>query len=85
MLAKYQARQRHQKLMRVAHHLLGEVADRRRPESLRYHPVTADVTAQDVSAYAFGRYQLNLDLDEAQRYLDAARVSRGETAAPATA
>ncbi|SHL74641.1 hypothetical protein [Streptomyces yunnanensis] len=85
MLSQYKARQRHQKIMRVAHHLLREAADRRRPESLRYNPAAVDVTAQDVVAFAFGRHQLDVDVDEAQKFLDAARVSRGETAAPATA
>ncbi|MFB6568404.1 MULTISPECIES: hypothetical protein [Streptomyces] len=85
MLAKYKTRQRHQKIMRVAHHLLRDAADRRRPESLRYTPDAADVTALDVVAYAFGRYQLEVDSDEAQKFLDAARVSRGETVTPITA
>lgn len=78
MLAKYKTRQRHQKLMRVAHHLLYEAF-----VSITRNP--ADVSAQDVAAYAFGRYRLDVDLDEAQKFLDAARVSRGEVAPPVTA
>ncbi|MEW9521780.1 hypothetical protein [Streptomyces tubercidicus] len=85
MLAKYKTRQRHQKLMRVAHSLLSAAVVRRREASLYHTPTPADVTAQDVIAYAFGRHQLNVDLEEAQRYLNAARVSRGETATPAAA
>ncbi|MFJ6608210.1 hypothetical protein [Streptomyces lydicus] len=78
MLAKYKTRQRHQKLMRVAHHLLKQAY-------LYRSGGTADVTAQDVVAYAFGCHQLEIDLDEAQKFLDAARVSRGETAPQAAA
>lgn len=78
MLATYKARLRHQKLMRVAHHLLREAY-----LCLTREP--SDVTAQDIANYAFGRHQMEIDLDEAQRFLDAARVSRGETVTPATA
>ncbi|MER6092428.1 hypothetical protein [Streptomyces bluensis] len=75
MLATYKARQRHQKIMRVAHHLLREafISVRREP---------SDVTAEHVAAFAFARYRMDLDLDEAQRYLDAARVTRGEPTTP---
>lgn len=74
MLANYKARQRHNKLMRVTHTLLSDafVSVSRRP---------ADITAADVVALAFGHYRIELDLAEAQRYLDAARVSRGESTA----
>lgn len=72
MFATYKARQRHQKLMRAAHHLLYEafISASREP---------AHVTAADLAAYAFGRHRIDLDLEEAQRFLDAARVARGET------
>lgn len=77
MLATYRARQRHHKLMRAARHLLHDAFI-----SITREP--ADITAQDVVAYAFGNYRIDLDLDEAQRFLDAARVDRGEpTTAPA--
>lgn len=74
--AEKKARRRHQALLSLAQGLLREAFLRRR--------ATDDVTAQDVVSYAFG-HQLDVDLDEAQKFLDAARVSRGETVTPATA
>ena len=78
MLANLRARQTHQKLMRAANYVLNEA----------FHNLTRspdDVTAADLAAYAFGRYRLEVTDEEAQRYLDAVRVARGETLAPATA
>jgi hypothetical protein len=75
MLATLKARQRHQKIKRVAHHLLRQAHD-------NHIRGAADVTAEEVVAYAFGRYRLDVDIDEAQRHLDAARVTRGETTTP---
>lgn len=70
-----QAQRRHQALLSLASELLREAFLRRR--------TSADVTAQDLVSHAFG-HQIDVDLDEAQKFLDAARVSRGETATPAT-
>jgi hypothetical protein len=72
MLATYKANRRHNKLMKLTHNLLHNayVSASRTP---------AQVTASDVAAHAFGRHQIDLDLDEAQKFLDAARVARGET------
>ncbi|MGP3737930.1 hypothetical protein ACTWJ9_33645 (plasmid) [Streptomyces sp. GDS52] len=72
MFATYKESRRHNKLMKVAHNLLysAYISAARSP---------ADVTAQDVAADAFGRHQIELDLDEAQKFLDAARVARGES------
>lgn len=72
MLATLRSRQRHQKLMRAAHHVLnrGLLADE------------ANVTSHDVAAWAFARHQIELTDTEAQRYLNAARVSRANTAQP---
>lgn len=72
MFATYKTRQRHHKLMRAAHHLLREafISANREP---------AHVTADNLAAYAFGQYRIDLDIDEAQRFLDAARAARGET------
>lgn len=80
MLAKHRAKKktqrRHRALLNLANDLLREAFLRRR--------TIADVTAQDLVSHAFG-HQIDVDLDEAQKFLDAARVSRGETATPATA
>lgn len=78
MFATIKARQRHQKLMRAAHHLLREAW-------LNPDRNPADITAADVTAYAFGQYRIALDQEEAQLYLDAARVARGEATALPTA
>ncbi|MFD4264056.1 hypothetical protein ACFWR9_42240 [Streptomyces sp. NPDC058534] len=75
MLASLKARQRHQKLMRAAHHLL-------RDAWLSLDRQQADITAADLAAYAFGRHRIDLDPDEAQRFLEAARVARGEPTIP---
>lgn len=80
MLASLKSRQRHHRLMRVAHRLLREAF------AHALSPGEDRVTAQDIAAYAFGRHQIDIDADEAQRYLDAARASRGRsitTPAPA--
>ena len=71
MFAAYKDNRRHNKLMKVAHDLLysAYISVSRAP---------ANVTAEDVAAHAFGRHQIELDHDEAQKYLDAARVARGE-------
>ncbi|QKW31506.1 hypothetical protein HUT11_35680 (plasmid) [Streptomyces seoulensis] len=71
MLAAYKSNRRHNKLMKVAHSLLYNAYI-----SVTQNP--ANVTAEDVAAHAFGRHQIELDLDEAQKFLDAARVARGE-------
>ncbi len=75
MLATYKARRRHNKLIKVAHDLLYDayISASRNP---------ADVTAEDVAAHAFGLHQIELDLEEAQKFLDAARVARGESTQP---
>lgn len=75
MLATYKASRRHNKLIKVTHDLLYDA----------YISVTrnpADVTAEDVTAHAFGLHQIDLNPDEAQKFLDAARVARGEFAKP---
>ncbi|MFD8234019.1 hypothetical protein ACFV20_19325 [Streptomyces sp. NPDC059696] len=71
MFAAFKARQRHNKLMRAAHHLLREafISANREP---------AHVTAAHLAAYTFGQYRIELDHEEAQRFLDAARIARGE-------
>jgi hypothetical protein len=76
MLATYKANRRHNKLMKIAHNLLysAYISARRSP---------ADVTAEDVAAHAFGLHQIEVDLEEAQKFLDAARVARGEFTQPA--
>lgn len=71
MLANFKARQRHQRLMRAAHHLL-------RGAFLAYPFKPRTVTADDFTAYVFGRHQIDLTPADAQRYLEAARVSRGD-------
>ncbi len=63
------ARQDHQRIMRAAHILL--VRDER------------PVTPQALAAFVFGRLRIDLPLDDAQRFLDAARVTRGEQITPA--
>jgi hypothetical protein len=78
MLAKLRARQDHQRLMRAAHNLLRDAA-------VTGMNGASKVTAQDLSAYAFGRLRIDLPIEDAQRYLDAARVSRGERINPAPA
>lgn len=65
MLATLKTRKRHRQLMHIAHDLL------RGPNH---------VTPEDVATQAFGRHQIDLDTGEAQRFLDAARIARGETA-----
>lgn len=75
MFAMDETSRRHRKLMRSARHLL-----RQTDFSIARYP--SGVTAQDVAAYAFGRYQLDVELDEAQRHLDAVRVARGESLPP---
>jgi hypothetical protein len=67
---KIQARQRHQRLMRAAHRLLANAAVL---GTDNYDNVTPD----HLISLVFGRYGLDTDSDEAQRYLSAARVSRG--------
>ncbi|MGW3383346.1 hypothetical protein ACWDCO_24560 [Streptomyces albogriseolus] len=76
MLATYKANRRHNKLMKLTHNLLysAYISASRTP---------AQVTADDVAAHAFGLHQIDLDLDEAQKFLDAARVARGEFTQPA--
>uniref|UniRef100_UPI0030E53E8F hypothetical protein n=1 Tax=Streptomyces tubercidicus TaxID=47759 RepID=UPI0030E53E8F len=74
--AKKKARRRHHALLNLANGLLREAF-------LRRH-TSADVTAQDLVSHAFG-HQIDVDLDEAQKFLDAARVSRGETVPQPTA
>ena len=76
MLATYKANRRHHKLMKLTRNLLHNayISASRTP---------AQVTASDVAAQAFGLYQIDLDLDEAQKFLDAARVARGECTQPA--
>ncbi|MGP3777081.1 hypothetical protein ACTWJ8_40235 (plasmid) [Streptomyces sp. SDT5-1] len=74
MLATIRARQTHQKLMRAANHVLREAL-----HSLTRSP--DDVTPAELVAYAFGRYRLDLTHEDAQRYLDAVRVARGDTLA----
>ena len=67
---KIAARQRHQRLMRAAHHLLAQATG---ISIDRFDNVTPD----HLISYVFGRYELDIDSPEAQRYLSAARVSRG--------
>jgi hypothetical protein len=43
-----------------------------------------NVTTDHLISYVFGRYGLEIDTTEAQRYLSAARVSRGLTPLPGT-
>ncbi|MFF3547067.1 hypothetical protein ACFYXD_35180 [Streptomyces platensis] len=74
--AKKKTQRRHRALLNLANGLLREAF-------LRRH-TSADVTAQDLVSHAFG-HQIDIDLGEAQKFLDAARVSRGETATQATA
>ncbi|MFE1949903.1 hypothetical protein ACFW9D_05475 [Streptomyces sp. NPDC059524] len=74
MLAKLRARQQHQQLMRAAHHLLREAFLGTRDRT---------VTPNDLAAYAFGRYRIALDTNDAQDFLNAARASRGEPLTPA--
>lgn len=71
MFTAIKARQDHQKLMRAAHTLLNRVDRPATPETL--------------AAFAFGRLRIDLPLDDAQRFLDAARASRGEQIPPAPA
>ncbi|WP_330479967.1 hypothetical protein OG301_39180 (plasmid) [Streptomyces platensis] len=76
--AKKKTQRRHRALLNLANGLLREAF-------LRRH-TSADVTAQDLVSHAFGhQIDVDLDLDEAQRFLDAARVARGETAPQAAA
>ncbi|MGV9278078.1 hypothetical protein [Streptomyces griseosporeus] len=72
MLATYKAKQRHRKIMRATHHLL-------RQAFISAHREPSQVTAEELAAYTFGQHRIDLDLDEAQRYLDAVRAARGES------
>ncbi|MGP9023207.1 hypothetical protein ACT1U9_32985 (plasmid) [Streptomyces sp. BR1] len=69
---KTSTKRRHLQLMRLARHLIGECQRRRilgRPGPIKAAP-------DDLIALAFGR-QIQLDQDEALRYLDSARVEKG--------
>lgn len=70
MLQKMRARQRHTRLMAVAHHLIRDAAvtSSSGPEK---------VTTAQVACLAFARYQLRINDEEAADYLAAALVARG--------
>lgn len=76
MLANLRARQRHQRLMRAAHKFLRDTT------LYAIGKTASDITAQDFADYVFGRHNEDLPTDEAQRYLTAARVSRGDSTTP---
>ncbi|MET9016881.1 hypothetical protein ABZX74_39395 [Streptomyces olivaceoviridis] len=61
---KYHQRVRHQRLMHLA--------------SVLVNPFERPAVAADLVALAFGRHQMEVTEEEAARYLDAARVERGE-------
>ncbi|GGZ19897.1 hypothetical protein [Streptomyces nitrosporeus] len=63
MFENRRAQQRHNKLMRAAHNLVG--------------PLEAPAAPADLAALVFGLHRIELREDEAARYLDAARVRRG--------
>ena len=85
MLTALKARLRHRRLMRAAHDLLHDT------NCYSTCKTANDITAQDLVTYVFGRHHDDLSTDEAQRYLDYARLNRGEsttqetTAVPTTA
>lgn len=61
---KHRQRVRHQRLMRLA--------------SILVSPFERTAIPADLVALAFGRYQMEITEEEAARYLDAARVDRGD-------
>jgi len=61
---KHQQRVRHQRLLRLAAVLVS--------------PLQLPAAPADLVALAFGRHQMEVTEEEAARYLDAARVDRGE-------
>ncbi|MEV6165705.1 hypothetical protein AB0L71_28095 [Streptomyces sp. NPDC052052] len=66
MLKNLSSSWRHARLMRAA-------------DSLIYGQDTKELTAADLIALAFGRYQLRIDETEAVDYLNAGLVRRGRT------
>jgi hypothetical protein len=61
---KHHQRVRHQRLMRLP--------------SILVNPCEQAAAPADLVALAFGRHQMEVTEEEAARYLDAARVDRGE-------
>ncbi|MFF9301292.1 hypothetical protein [Streptomyces sp. NPDC014764] len=72
MLQKMRVRQRHNRLMRVADHLVRDAA-------VISSEVASLVTAAQVACLAFARYQLPITEEEAADYLAAALVARGHS------
>ncbi|MFF3256495.1 hypothetical protein ACFYWP_37190 [Actinacidiphila glaucinigra] len=73
MFEGYRARKRHHLLMRAAFDIVGALG-------------AAPTTPADLVSLAFGRHRIEIDEEEADRYMRAARVERGNRyITPATA